>query len=87
MEDNVDYKLHHYFEQYYPYSSGRPPNYEEVHQPEPKWPPHYLAANQKELETVDEVEHVGEFGMKPLYRYGTHEEDKLAGLYRNKEGL
>ena len=34
------------------------------------------------METVDELQHLGEFGMKPPYRFGTHEEDPLARLYR-----
>ena len=33
------------------------------------------------METVDELRHLGTFGMKPPYRSGTHEDDALATEY------
>ena len=35
----------------------------------------------REVETVDELRHLGTFGMKPPYRFGTHEDDPLASEY------
>ena len=34
-----------------------------------------------EVETIEELRHVGTFGMKPPYRFGTHEDDPLATEY------
>ena len=34
-----------------------------------------------EIETVDELKHLDTFGMKPPYRFGTHEDDPLAKEY------
>ena len=62
-------------------SSTQPPSYDEVHRPEFLWQPYYMEAYENELEIVDELQHLGEFGMKPPYRFGTHEEDPLAREY------
>ena len=34
-----------------------------------------------EIETVDQLQHLNTFGMKPPYRFGTHEDDPLAKEY------
>ena len=34
-----------------------------------------------EVETVDELQHLSTFGMKPRYGFGTHEDDTLATEY------
>ena len=36
---------------------------------------------QHEVETVDKLQHLGTFGIKPSYRFGTHEDDTLATDY------
>ena len=40
-----------------------------------------MEAYEKELQTVDELQHLGEFIMKPPYKFWTHEEDPLHRLY------
>ena len=34
-----------------------------------------------EIETIDQLRHLGTFGMNPPYRFGTHEDDPLATEY------
>ena len=40
-----------------------------------------MEAYENKLESVDELQHLGEFRIKPHFRFGTHEEDLLAHLY------
>ena len=61
--------------------SNQPASYNQVHRPESLWQPYYREADENEVETVDELQHLGKFGMKPPYQFGTHEEDLLAPLY------
>ena len=63
------------------YSTSHPPSYNQVHQPESLWQPHYTEAYENKLETANELQHLGEFGMKPPYRFGTHKGDPLSRLY------
>ena len=63
------------------WSYNQPPSYDQVHRPESLWQPYYMEAYENELETVDELQHLGEFRMKPPYQFGTHEEDPLARYY------
>ena len=65
----------------YPYSTEEPCDYDEVCRQEFFWPPYYLAGPRKEFEAVNAFQHQGEYGVKPPYRFGTHEEDTLAELY------
>ena len=46
---------------------NQPSSYDQVHRPESPWQPYYMEAYENELETVDELQHLGEFGMKPTY--------------------
>ena len=50
----------------------------QVHRPKSLWQPYYMEAYENELETVDELQHVGELGMNPPYQFGTHRKDPLA---------
>ena len=47
--------------------SNQPPSYDQVHRPESLWQPYYMEGYENELETVDELQHLGEFGMKLPY--------------------
>ena len=38
-----------------------------------------------EMETVDELRHLGAFGMKPPYQFGTHKDDPLATEYTKRD--
>ena len=40
---------------------------DQVHRLESRWQPYYMKAYKNELETVDELQHLGKFGMKPPY--------------------
>ena len=61
--------------------SNQPSSYDQVHLPESLWQLYYMEADENELETVDELQHLGEFGMKPAYQFATHKEDPLAPCY------
>ena len=63
------------------YSTSQPPGYDQVHRPESLWQPYYMETYENELEIVDELQYLGEFGMKLPYQFGTHEEDPLARYY------
>ena len=57
------------------------PSYDTVRRPEPLWQPYHMEQYDHEVETADELRHLGTFGMKPPYRFGTHEDDLLASEY------
>ena len=38
-----------------------------------------------EIETIDELQYLGQFGMKPPYRFGTHEDDPPAKEYAKND--
>ena len=58
-----------------------PPSYDTVRKPESLWQPYSLQQYNHEVETIEELRHLGTFGMKPPYRFGTHEDDPLATEY------
>ena len=72
---NEDYDM-----QYWSYSN-QPHSNDQVHRPESLWQAHYMEAYENELKTVHELQHLHEFGMKPPYWFGTHEEDPLTQSY------
>ena len=45
--------------------SNQPPSYDQVHPPESLWQPYCMEGYENELETVDELQYLEEFGMKP----------------------
>ena len=57
------------------------PSYDAVRRPEPLWQPYHMERYDHEVETVDELRHLGTFRMKPPYRFGTHKDDPLATEY------
>ena len=57
------------------------PSYDSVLQPEPLWQPYYMEQYEHDIETVDKLQHVGTFGLKPPYQFGTHQDDPLAKEY------
>ena len=61
--------------------SSPPPSYDSVRRPETLWQPYYMEQYEHEIETVDELQHLGTFGMKPPYQFGTHEYDALTKEY------
>ena len=61
--------------------STRPRSYHTVRRPEPLWQPYHMEQYDHEVEAVDKLGHLGTFGMKPPYRFGTHEDDPLATEY------
>ena len=58
-----------------------PPSYDSVPAPEPQWQPYNMPQYNHEIETVDQLRHLGTFGMKPPYRFGTHEDDPMKSEY------
>ena len=57
------------------------PSSDAVPRPEPLWQPHYREQYEHGVETVDELRHLGMFGIKPPYGLGTHEDNPLATEY------
>ena len=57
------------------------PSYDFVCRPEPLWGPYHMEQYEHEIETIDELQHLGTFGMQPPYRFGTHEHDPIAKEY------
>ena len=53
--------------------------------PEPLWQPYNMPKYNHEIETVDQLQHLGTFGMKPPYRFGTHEDDSIKLEYTKLE--
>ena len=58
--------------------STPPPSYDTVPKPESLWQPYNMQQYNHEIETIEQLRHLGTFGMKQPYRFGTHEEDPLA---------
>ena len=65
--------------------STPPPSYDTVLKPEPLWQPYNMPQYNHEIETVDQLRHLGTFGMKPPYRFGTHEDDPMKSEYTKLE--
>ena len=61
--------------------STPPPRYDTVPKPESLWQPYNMPQYKHAIETIDQHRHLGTFGMKPPYRFGTHEDDPLATEY------
>ena len=57
------------------------PSYDTVLKPESLWQPYNMQQYNHEVETIDQLRHLGTFGMKPPYRFGMHEHDPLATEY------
>ena len=53
--------------------------------PESKWQPYNMPQYNHEIETIDELRHLGTFGFKPPYRFGTHEDDPMKTEYTKLE--
>ena len=58
-----------------------PPGYDTVLKPEALWQPYNMQQYNHEVETIKQLRHLGTFGMRPPYRFGTHKEDPLATEY------
>ena len=61
--------------------SGPPPIYDSVCRPERLWQPYYMEKYKHEIETVDELQDLGTFEMKPTNIFGTQKDDLLAKEY------
>ena len=55
--------------------------------PESLWQPYIISQYNHEIGTVDQLRHLGTFGMKPPYRFGTHEDDLVKSEYTKLEPL
>ena len=53
--------------------------------PESKWQPYNMPQYNHEIETIEELQHLGTFGLKPPYRFGTHEDDPMKTEYTKLE--
>ena len=49
--------------------------------PEPQWQPYDMPQYNHEIETVEQLRHLGTFGLKPPYQFGTHEDDPMKTEY------
>ena len=49
--------------------------------PEPLWQPYNMPQYNHEIQTVDQLRHLGTFGMKPPYRFETHEDIPMKSKY------
>ena len=61
--------------------STPPPSYDTVLNPESLWQPYNMPQYNHEIQTIDQLRHLGTFGRKPPYQFGTHEDDPLAMEY------
>ena len=68
-----------------PVWSTAPPSYDSVPVPESKWQPYNMPQYNHEIETIDELRDLGTFGLKPPYRFGTHENDPMKTEYTKLE--
>ena len=50
-------------------------------EPESLWQPYNMPQYNHEIETIDQLRHLGTFGMKPSYRFGTHKDNPLETEY------
>ena len=60
---------------------NQPPSRDELHRLKLLWQPCWMEGYENELETVDELQHLGAFGIKPPYQFATHGEDPPARKY------
>ena len=58
-----------------------PPSYDSVPMPEPLWQPYNMLQYNHEIETVEQLRHLGTIGLKPPYRFETHENDRMKTKY------
>ena len=61
--------------------STPPPSYDTVLKPESLWQPYNVQQYNHEVEIIKQLRHLGTFGMKPPYQFGTHNEDPLVTEY------
>ena len=61
--------------------STPPPSYDTVPAPKPLWQPYNMPQYNHEIETVDQLRHLGTFRTTPPYRFGTHEDDPMKSEY------
>ena len=67
--------------------STPPPSYDTVPKPEPLWQPYNMPQYNHEIQTVDQLRHLGTLEMKPSYRFGTHKDDAMKSEYTKLEQL
>ena len=65
--------------------STPPPSYDSVPVPEPQWQPSNMPQYNHEIETVEQLRHLGTFGLKPPYQFGTHEDHPMKTEYTKLE--
>ena len=61
------------------------PSYDSVPVPEPMWQPYNMPQYNHVIKTVEQLRHLGTFGLKPPYRLGTHEDDTMKTEYTKLE--
>ena len=49
------------------------------------WQPYNMPQYNHEIETVEQLRHLGTFKLKPPYRFGTHEDDPMKTEYTKLE--
>ena len=52
---------------------------------EPLWQPYNMPQYNHKIETVEQLRHLGTFGLQPPYRFGTHEDDPMKTEYTKLE--
>ena len=57
------------------------PRYNPVPVPEPQWQPYNMPQYNHEIETLEQLRHLGTFGLKPAYQFGTHKDDPRKSEY------
>ena len=85
-DDDKDYRdLPDFDDEDYRYATQRwstpAPSYNTVSKPESLWQSNILQQYNHEVETIEELRHLGTLGMKPPYQLGTQEDDPLATEY------
>ena len=53
--------------------------------PEPQWQPYNMPQYNNEIKIVEQLRHLGTFGLKPPYRFRTHEDDPMKSEYTKLE--
>ena len=53
--------------------------------PETLWQPYNMPQYNHEIETVDQLRHLGTFGLKPPYQFEKHEDDPMKSEYTKLE--
>ena len=94
-DDDEPWPLESNDEEEYPYEpsaydatqsfSTPPPSYDSVPVPEPQWQPYNMPQYNHEIETVEQLRHLGTFGLKQPCRFGTHEGDPMKSEYTKLE--